>query len=362
MASPSPQRRSLKDKLAERNKDPHPLVEVAAFDSGVNTSTFRVEHTGELTLDTAASLATTADVIPDLGDFDLASGAAHHLLALPDGRTGEEVEALAISVWNEAGWTGPGALHLTEGVSLEGPWTPTGEVADTLGLNREVTSVWVLRSQAMRGAAPNPEIMARDELARAFPEGMPLGAELKTLMFLARVARRLGGQVRLAGSGYVQTPDPESSINLRIYTDRPTDVEFLRGVLARDFPEVKDVSGAAPHDPRAPHAFLLPGGRDSQVLVGMRPADDVPRALRWEAWLRDAAYMYEVNWATGLPPALPDGQLTRVGRRERNLVAADIARAAATIVSTLRHAAVIDEDDFLVRPDELLPEEEPPHL
>lgn len=354
MADETPQRRSIWDRIAEKQAEPDPLVEVDFDFLGESTATFRVEHTGQLVPVEAGTLAGGLKANESLGELDLNTASAYHLLALPGDSSGEEIEALAISVWNEAGWINPGVLHLTEGVTLEGPWHLSGEAASELGFSSDV---WLLRCQPSRGAAPSADIVQRDELARAFPDGMPVGVELSAISVLRRVARRLGGQLRVAGSGHVFTPDPDSAVNLRIYTADPIEPDRLQQLMSDLFGGVTQVS-SPPTEPGSPHALLVAVSPQAQMLVGMRPVEEVPRVLRWEGWVRGPVYVYECNWANSFDHALPSGQLTRVGRRARNVVAESIGRAAAAISEETRNVAIVDEDDFLVLPEEILPAED----
>ncbi|WP_350258365.1 hypothetical protein [Scrofimicrobium sp. R131] len=354
MTAANPERRSIWERLAEKKGEVHPLADIDLAPLDESTSTFRIEHTGQLVLDdSAASIAAPVDANQPLGELDAVTAAAYHLLVLPPGRRGEEVEALAISVWNEAGWINPGVLHLTEGVTLEGPWQVSEATHLDLGLQGDNESVWLLRCQPVRGAAPTEEVMAREELARAFPAGMPVGVELGALSVLRRVARRLGGQLRIAGSGQVLVPDPGSAVNLRVYTAEPAGQDEVLAALSERFPEVELVTPALEGQGPSPYALLIKVGAASQVLVGLRLVTQIPRALRWESWVRQDVFVYEVNWANLIQQTLPNGQLTRVGRRERALVSAAISGAAATLASLMRDVAVVDEDDFLVALDEL---------
>ena len=351
-----PQRKSIHERLAEKKKQPHPLADVDfSFDLlGQSTATFRVEETGELVLDTAGTLAGGREDNQSLGELTETLGGAYHLLVLPGGQTGAEVEALAVSVWNEAGWTNPGVLHLTEGVTLEGPWDIEDGSREALGLSPEMDTAWLLRCQGIRGAAPTEDVKARDELARAFPTGMPVGVEFVSLSVLRRIARRLGGEIRIAGSGHVLAQDPASAVNLNVYTDDPPPPARLQEILTELFGQVNQVSAADEEGgSHQPHAMLIELGSGSQMLVGMRPADRVPRALRWEQWVRPRLYQYEVSWANSFQHTLPTGHLSRVGMRQRADAAQAVALAAAALADEAQNLAIIDEDDFLVSVEEL---------
>ena len=65
------------------------------------------------------------------------------------------------------------------------------------------------------------------EVGEAFPEGMPIGLEYRVLEALHRMARRLAGGMRIAGSGYVMVPDADSAVNLTVYSPRWINPEDL---------------------------------------------------------------------------------------------------------------------------------------
>ncbi len=318
------------------------------------TSTFRIDIAGGLVQDTAASLVASVDVNEPLGSLDQLIAGRFHLLALPSDATGEELEALVVSVWNEAGWTGPGILHLTEGSTLEGPWTMTDRVRDALGFSSEAVNVWQLRCPARRGRPPAPEILRIDEWAQAFPEGMPVGTEYAALQVLHRVARRLQGELRLAGLGKILAPDPDSAVNLRLYTDQFIAPAEAFAALSRQFPQVEVPPGTDvdARDP-APYGLLVQQSDESRVIVGTRSVDRVPRVLRWETWASGPVYLTEINWTGSRTMTLSDGRLSRRGQLERRMVRGTIEVIAATLVDLVGKAAVIDEDDFLVVLDEL---------
>lgn len=323
------------------------------------TTTFRIDLAGGLVRDTAASIATSLDANQTLGELDRRMVESFHLLLLPPEATGDEIEALAVSVWNEAGWTSPGVLHLTEGATLEGPWTISAATGRQLGMGEEdcAGTVWRLHCPVMRGAAPAPEILRIDEWAQAFPEGVPIGTEYLTLQVLRRVARRLGGRLWLAGRGTVLTPDPDSAINLRFFSDRYLAPPELLALLRPVFPQVQVPPGAslvADSQPGQPYALLVPRSESSRVIVGIRPAQQVPRVLRWESWTQNPLFLIEINWSgileAGLPaaPGTPSGQLTRSGRLERRRAGQTIGQIARLLAMGGANGAVMDEDDFLV--------------
>lgn len=359
-------RRSIWERMNDLADPTSMLFEVEVVphvETSLTSTTFRVDTSGELVEDSAAALAASFDPNEPLGELDLQGAEIYHLLALPTDALGAEVEALAISLWGDAGWSHPGSLHLTRGATLEGPWTLSNATRDALGLSPSAVTVWRLRCPAIRGAKPTPEMQRIDEWAQAFPEGMPVGVEYTVLLALRRMARRLGGELRLAGSGKVMAPDPESAVNLQIYTNQYIPPNKLQGALCRHFKDVAlMVVGGSDAEPGGPYALSLPRGSRSRVIVGVRAVDHVPRVLRWEPWAQGLVYLIEIQWANATQMQFINGQLTRSGRLERTQVLTTIGMIGTLVAEMVEEGSIIDEDDFVLGFDELPPTEEAPRL
>lgn len=369
-APSAPSRKSIHDRIAQRSAQTNPLTESSVdtlADVGSDTGTFRIDSTGELVLDDIAPLPLAAEVATPLGSLDKGTAQAYHLLLLPEHVDASDLEALAISVWNQAGWLSPGNLRMQEGSTLEGPWSLSSEVAAALELAPQtpLNQVWVLRCPARRGAAPSPEVTKFSEWAKAFPGGMPVGVEERVLSVLRRIARRLGGSLRIAGSGYTMTPDPDSSVNLRVYASSWLSPAETMELLEPYVPGIYS-PGPLPDASDSPYAFMAPAGSRSQILVGVRAETLAPRALRWEIWAKEKLFLYEIVWA--LPEDLYrlDEFPTRAGRLERSRASDLVDTVAAVLAERLNDpaaggAAIIDEDDFLVALDAPLRGAEPQH-
>lgn len=359
-------RRSIRERIAEQKTGVNPLVEATLStiaDIDDTTTTFRVDATGELVVDQPAPLPVAVEQTEPMGELDQVTAGAYHLLVLPSESHPDDLEALAVSVWNEAGWLSPGVLRLQEGATLEGPWAMSAQTAQDLGITSGADAhTWLVRCPARRAQPPSPELAAFNVLARAFPHGMPVGLEDRVLEFLRRVARRLDGVIRIAGSGAILSPEQESAVNLRVFASSwlpPAETEAL---LLPYIPELHAPS-PLPTAEGAPYAFLAPVGARSQVLIGVREETVIPRALRWEIWAKARLWVYEIVWAA--PEDLQDLEQhpTRAGRLERVRASRMIEAGAAVLAEALDDpllggAAVIDEDDFLVGLDVPLPEEE----
>ena len=365
-AAQTPSRRSIFDRIAQLNDTPNPLVEtdLNVLDGVGSTASFSVAETGELVADEAAPLPLGVERSQPRGSLETSMAQAYHLLLVPDDVTPDDVEALAVSVWNEAGWLAPGVLQLQENVTLEGPWSLDAETVNALGTPSDNEQVWLLRCAPRRGAAPSSTVMQFDEWARAFPTGMPVGVEQKVLDVLRRIAHRLRGSVRVAGSGAVIRVDADASVSLRVVTDQWIGPEHLLALLSPHIAgmTLPNEDGSAAQ-PGIPYALLAPVTPASQVLIGVRPETYIPRVLRWERWAKPPLIVYEVVWAapeelTSSPHPAPR---SRRARLERNRAEQIAETAAAAIASSLSHCAVIDEDGFLLSLDEPPQVEEPQH-
>ncbi|MCL2464678.1 MAG: hypothetical protein FWF28_06390 [Micrococcales bacterium] len=152
----------------------------------------------------------------------------HHVLALPHGPEPDELGALAASRFPAARWQDPGgragdggtvrALRLGRMSRLVGPHPVSPADVAALGLPGSPAVVWWLDCPPERGDPPGPG-GDRLGLKRGFPEGMPVRDEERALLWLVAVARRLGGSVRIGGTGVVLTPDPAAMVDLVLYAD-----------------------------------------------------------------------------------------------------------------------------------------------
>lgn len=365
----APPRRSILDRLAQMKEDsPHPpsiadpyVDPISAESFETPTSGFHIGVTGELIADDVAALPLYEDSPDDPLNVNEDTLGSHHILLLPDSVTEEDLETLALTIWNEAGWPASGVLRLLEGVTLEGPWPLSDEWKEELGGPAHTSQAWLLRCHPRRGTAPSPTVMEFDEWARAFPDGMPVGIELKVLDALRRIARRLRGSIRISGSGQVITPDADSAVSVRVYGNRWIPPDKLRELLSPAIPGLR-TPHPDPQTPGLPYALLAPVTPASQVLIGVRQEAYAPRALRWEMWAKSHLYVYELVWAA--PDSMADLSKapTRRGRLERRRANDLIQTAAGLIESALPNSAVIDEDGFLLDLDVPLLEEEQQHL
>lgn len=395
--SPGPERRSMRDRLVPPPRRPvNPLTDTTMTSiSGLDTlnTAFRVRHDGGVVADqSAAPIAAPLRRMDQESVIDLDEALSHHLLLVSDEVDADELEALAVSVWDESGWAGPGMLRLGGGAALRGPWAIDAQSRRALGASAALTHAWLVVCPPSRGAAPDPGLMARDPWAHAFPDGMPVGVELRILLTLRRMARRLCGALRIQGTGDILAPDPDSAVNLTAYSPRWIGPEELLAVLRAEFPTVidsRDVPLAPQPHPDAreveriqtiaqsvaelpedvahhleesrrraqsepqtvdAYAAVAPAGNRSELMVEVRVVPRPPQVLRWEAWTDNAIVEYRVRWLPGPGIDVTTERLSRTSRLERLRAARDVERAAGLVVDAVG-GSVIDEDGFLVGQD-----------
>ncbi len=311
---------------------------------------FRVHETGEVG---------PVDFPPDLHEAPVLqplppNATDFHLLCVPGNINEDDIEELAISVWDEAGWIGSGVLHLTEGALMRGPWSFDAAFGKKLGIPDGLTTAWMLQVPMSRRDAPGRGRSMANDWTVAFPTGFPNGVELKTLLVMRKMARRLHGALRVTGSGHIFAPEAGSAVNLRVYSPSYLESWQLASLL-----EGQPLPAPESTVANSPHAVVI-GEAMSQIIAGVRPVDQVPRSLRLQDWLRRPVNVYELTWVGGMQQ---EGRtMTRSVRRVRDNAKLSIAEAAIKLANALGEVAIIDEDDFLVDPYELIPTGELQHL
>ena len=208
----SPVRRSLKERMASA---PHSFADptpVSATDNpltqtnvGLTTMTstdaaFQIAADGEVTsAEAAIPIAAAIEVSEPAGVIDLDVAREHHLFLVSDAVDPAELEALAISMWDEAGWLAPGRLRLSSDAELEGPWTLDQPTRAALGTPASLANAWILRCPQAPTRQQNNGVMG--EWDKAFPDGLPTGLEYRVLEAL-----RVACASRAAATSWSPTP------------------------------------------------------------------------------------------------------------------------------------------------------------
>ncbi|ACQ82064.1 hypothetical protein Bcav_3822 [Beutenbergia cavernae DSM 12333] len=326
--------------------------------------------------------------------LDAEIAAPHHLLVVADDVTDDEVEALALSRFDGAGWVddaGHRVLWLGSAAMLTGPWVCPADVRATLDLPPWAARAYLTRVTPDRSAPPPPELSRLGDLLEAFPGGHPQGVERDVLDFLLAAARRLAGAVRLA-PGPVLVPDADSAVDLAVHAPVWLDPPALERVLAETLPGLDVLPepgttapptwlGAAAEaglptlDPaeRARIQEALDGvdaaaratgdvldgysalwrstSSPDAVVVTVEGAEVVPPAVRFAPWTAAGVISYELRWQAD-DDVRRGGRLSLLDRERRAAVAVRMERAAAALHDAVG-GEVLDEDGFLVDPQTL---------
>ncbi|MDO5080268.1 hypothetical protein [Buchananella hordeovulneris] len=328
----------------------------------------------------------------DLLTPDLA--APHTLLAVADDVDPAELEALALSLDLGAGWEAPGLLRLTPGASLTGPWLVDTNTRMTLELPAWTTQAYLLRCPPNRGKPMPKELQGTDPLMELFLDGLPSGDELVAVSALRKIARRLGGAIRVGPSGGIYVPDPDSAVNLTVLApvalDEAAALTVLRPILP-DLTPIDDLPVVSP----APRSASATARRDNQIArvrenlgldegqrrwldaesaafdeaasrspmvrigyalrtpgrdgieVAMTGVDSPIPAIAGEPWIKNGIVSYTVRWRPADYTMVGNVRVPRAVRRTRMAVTDQIEAAARAIVA-VTEGRVVDDDGFLV--------------
>lgn len=360
---------------------------------------------------TNTGLVPVVDVLSEGEPLDSQKAVDHHLFAVPQDVDSEEIEALAVSIWDDAAWAMPGCLRLVGEAYLRGPWRMEEEQRRSLGFAEHLTYAWIVETPRLRApsrvepgesvfggsSSSDSAALVNDPWARAFPKGVPLGVEYKALLALVRMARRLGGALRISGSGVIMSPVPESAVNMAVYAPRWVSPDDMQAVLSSRYEGVIDsreitaqdvaqpspqevrrialvMAATKPLDPdvaevlkkareeasRNPqrvdgYALVIPSNGVAQIMVEVHRVMRPPRVLRWESWTNGTIIEYRVRWI----PA-PGGQpvLSMMDPDPNPLVVEECAQAArvieevAVLVAQTTGGTIVDDDGFLVGIDD----------
>lgn len=333
-----------------------------------------------------------------------------HLLAVEDDVEPEEIEALAMSRFPATRWEvppevvrtkggarlRPGTLRTSRHTTVSGPYAPDSADGTTLGFDGPVGMVYEVLCPRERGAAPYVGGGDRDGLARVYSQAYPIREEARVASWLVAVARRLCGAVRFdlgdAEPRFV-APDPAASVDLTVFSDvwlspdaalavctgvdgsaalastgtpwqgppasagivpvesdGPLTPEQLAALHARA--EETDIAALSGPQTLSAYGVEVDLGAGGVVSVEVSGVEQLPLVLRGLEWAVDGAIAYQVRWT---PDDLADWQREipsfehRVARTRALGVVAPLARAVHAAVG----GEVVDQDEFLVEPDEI---------
>ncbi|WP_127129985.1 hypothetical protein [Georgenia sp. SYP-B2076] len=288
--------------------------------------------------------------------FEDGLAADHHLLLLPGDIDPDELEALAVSRSADAGWAAPGQLQLLSGVHLTGPWSVSAGVRTGLDLPEWTEQAYLLLCPPQRGGPLPAELRGMDPVLDAFPQGVPEGAEATALEHLRAFARRLHGALRLAGTGAVVVPDPDSALDLTVLAPVWLEHDACLQVLAGVLPSVRSLLDEIPEElaenELEGYALVTDVGGGDLVVVDVTGLQHPPTVLRGTDWALGGVVSYEIRWRPTRPELAYVTRPTLAVRQARAEAAAVIERAAAALHGTVG-GEVCDDDGFLVAPEDL---------
>lgn len=310
-----------------------------------------------------------------------------HLLLLPAHAQPGDVEALVLTRLPDARDGGPG-LRLSRHVRLTGPVVLDDATAAVAQVPPGWEVVYALQAPRERDEPPLPGLTDRDGLYRAFPGGLPVRSERRGVDLLVAVARRLGGAVRVAGSGVVLTPDPGAVVDLVVQAPYWLEPETTLAVCAAVAPAARlAVEGAdwrgppsglvdAPLDAAAAalrpdlrvalhasadrldaetlaagtvldaYAVAISIGRDGLVEVRVHVAESSPAALAGVPWA-DSVVSYEIRWSAAVESQAEHDAPGRAHIAARNSAHRLVVPLAAALVEAA-DGVPVDGDGFLV--------------
>lgn len=272
----------------------------------------------------------------------------HHLLLLPDATSERAVGELVFAHHPDAATHAGDGLRLGRHAALAGPLLLDAGAAATAGVPSPWRLAWALDCPAEREGPPLPWLTDRDGLARAFPGGLPVRAERRAVDLVLGLARRLGGAVRVAGSGVVLEPDPRAWPELAVHVRSWVEPERALALLAPVCPGLGPATGGAPWAGVRPEAMATLAELDSPLTPAQR--DRLHAALD----ARDAAatagpdvldaYALAVQLVAPPPPegagraaaAPSDGGVVEVMVEEAGALPALVARWGARVTCRVR--------------------------
>jgi hypothetical protein len=323
--------------------------------------------------------------------LDAGLARSKHLLLLGADVTDDEVEALVLSRFPEAGRVNATVLALTPQAAVEGPWAVPDPAA--LGAGPDVTQAYAITVPVHRGEPVPEELRGLGGILDAFADGPPEGHELAIVEFAQAAARRLGGAVRVAGTGALITPEPgvDLAVHSEVWLHPDALVHVLTpalpGVALNLGPDAGAVATAAAPAPRPTpptpagiedlddgerawihaeadafdaHALAaesateaygavcaLPDG--GSVAVEVEAEVSVPLVLEGLDWARSGVIRYDLRWFPADPEAYHSGRIdaATVTARERATV---LVEGAARALLDAIGGETTDDDGFLVDP------------
>lgn len=315
------------------------------------------------------------------------------VLVVPSKVYAEEIEALAVSLFDDVAWRAPGTLRLHHHADLEGPYSVDKDMSDYMGTRRTNTRAYILRCPQHRSGPLPPELLGASDYQDIFRDDLPTGLEDAAIRAVIDIATRLMGQVCVMRdtAANVINPDPDANTNLTVFApqgiDAVTAVELLEDILpGLDDASLPDINTSDPRlerrhknveadiiahlDPEAvkqaqqlaaaaadappppapsPYEFALRAPAENIAAIYLESAitDYTPPALRWEPWAQGNVVMYQFRWEPYDAAHFFTGRITRRQRVSRTRAARQIEQAAVAL-AVLTGGVIVDQMGFLV--------------
>lgn len=204
--------------------------------------------------------------------------------------------------------------------------------------------------RAVRAAAPTSS-NDRDGVARAFPQALPQGEELRVVQWMVAAARKVGGGV-VADGRQPLVPDPEASVNLTLYAAHPLMAAEVLPIF-RSLIAAAEVSADRPTPDGSPR-YTLVGGTpyDGSLVVDVERVDRVPRALASLDWRDYGPFAYRLGWAPADPYEFELERPSGLHVIARARMRASLARLAVALQSRVA-GILVDDGGFIATSDEL---------
>lgn len=246
-----------------------------------------------------------------------------HVLLLPEGTDVRDVERLVRDRYPAAELADDGAVRLDAATRLSAP----------------------ARTAAVPGATA--------QWSLAMTVEAPAGTDVLDL--LLGLARRLGGAVRVAGSGQVVVPTPEDVVDIVVHGPSWLEPPTVLSLVATDHPEARlategeqwlDPTSDSVKDAYAVVLDLGPGGRDGVIEVIVHIDEEPEPAIANRDWAEDAV-AYWVRWTPPRPPSAepePPGPELSAARHRAAVAVSGIAR----VLGDATGGVAVDADGFLL--------------
>lgn len=261
-----------------------------------------------------------------------------HQLLVPEDTSFDDVAVLVQNRCPEAE-VAPRRIQITEKTSLLH--------------HEEEPRLFRLETPIDRRDVPEPGRSDRDGLARAFPEALPFGEEMDMVLLLVAIARRVGGAVG-TDTGHEIAPGESSSTDLRVVTTHWIESGHVRELVKPFLPEMSLDSELLEQDPNRRAPYRLSSGLigASRLAVEVAPDVDPVVALAGVPWAQSGTVSYMIRFE----PENPDDREVEEPGHEQSVRRDEARNACAAVARVLFdevHGVVIDQDGFLVNPDDL---------